>query len=32
MKIMIRGVLSEDCNECGFACPDKAITLKKVTF
>ena len=31
-KILIRGVLCEDCNECGFACPDKAIKIRKVTF
>ena len=31
-KIIIRGVLCEDCNECGFACPDKAIKIRKVTF
>jgi len=24
--------LCEDCNECGFACPDKAMEIKKVTW
>jgi len=32
MKIMVRGFLCEDCNECGFACPDKALRIRKVTF
>lgn len=31
-KIMIIGFLCEDCNECGFRCPFKAISIKKLTF
>ena len=31
-RIEVTEFLCEDCNECGFACPDKAIKLKKVTF
>jgi MinD superfamily P-loop ATPase len=31
-KIEITEFLCEDCNECGFACPDKALKIKKVTF
>jgi MinD superfamily P-loop ATPase len=33
-KIVVTEFLCEDCNECGFTCPDKAITipLELVTF
>jgi MinD superfamily P-loop ATPase len=31
-KIEVTEFLCEDCNECGYACPDKAITIKVVTF
>ena len=31
-KIEITEFLCEDCNECGFACPDKAITIKTITW
>jgi MinD superfamily P-loop ATPase len=31
-RIVITEFLCEDCNECGYACPDKAIIIKKVTF
>lgn len=31
-KVEVTEFLCEDCNECGFACPDKAIKIKKVTF
>jgi len=31
-KIIVTEFLCEDCNECGMACPDKAIKIKKVTF
>ena len=31
-KIEVTEVLCEDCNECGVVCPDKAITIKVVTF
>jgi len=31
-KIEITEFLCEDCNECGFICPDKALKIKKVTF
>ena len=31
-KIEITEFLCEDCNECGYACPDKAITIKIITW
>lgn len=31
-RIVVTEFLCEDCNECGYACPDKAIKIKKVTF
>ena len=31
-KILVTEFLCEDCNECGFACPDKAIEIVKVTW
>jgi MinD superfamily P-loop ATPase len=31
-RIEITEFLCEDCNECGFICPDNAITIKTVTF
>ncbi|MCX8204502.1 MAG: hypothetical protein N3H31_02480 [Candidatus Nezhaarchaeota archaeon] len=31
-KIVITEFLCEDCNECGFHCPDKAIKIKSLTF
>jgi MinD superfamily P-loop ATPase len=31
-RIEVTEFLCEDCNECGFACPDEAITIVKVTF
>ncbi len=33
-KLLVTELLCEDCNECGFSCPDKAITLdiNKVTW
>ena len=31
-KVEVTEFLCEDCNECGFACPDKAIVIKLVTF
>jgi MinD superfamily P-loop ATPase len=31
-RIEITEFLCEDCNECGFICPDKAIKIKIVTF
>jgi MinD superfamily P-loop ATPase len=31
-KIEVTEFLCEDCNECGYVCPDKAITIKVVTF
>ena len=31
-KIAVTEFLCEDCNECGFACPDKAITITEVTW
>ena len=31
-KIIVTEFLCEDCNECGMACPDKAIKIKKITF
>lgn len=33
-RIVVTEFLCEDCNECGFTCPDHAITipLKLVTF
>lgn len=31
-RIEVTEFLCEDCNECGFACPDKAIKITIVTF
>lgn len=31
-KIVVTEFLCEDCNECGFHCPDVAIKVKKMTF
>jgi MinD superfamily P-loop ATPase len=31
-KVIVNDFLCEDCNECGFACPDKAIEIKEVTW
>ncbi len=31
-KILVTEFLCEDCNECGFACPDKAMEITKVTW
>ncbi len=31
-RIEVTEFLCEDCNECGFICPDKAIKIKTVTF
>jgi MinD superfamily P-loop ATPase len=31
-KIVVTEFLCEDCNECGFRCPDKAIKIKDLTF
>ena len=31
-KVVVTEFLCEDCNECGFACPDKAITITEVTW
>lgn len=31
-KLQITEFLCEDCNECGFRCPDRAIKIKEVTF
>ena len=31
-RIVVTEFLCEDCNECGMACPDRAIAIKKVTF
>ncbi len=31
-KIEVTEFLCEDCNECGFHCPDKAIRIRKLTF
>ncbi len=31
-KVLVTEFLCEDCNECGFACPDQAITIEEVTW
>lgn len=31
-KVEVTEFLCEDCNECGFRCPDKAITIKEITW
>ncbi len=31
-RIVVTEFLCEDCNECGFACPDKAISIENVTW
>ena len=31
-RVVVTEFLCEDCNECGFACPDKAITIEEVTW
>ncbi len=31
-EIVVTEFLCEDCNECGFRCPDKAIKIKELTF
>ena len=31
-RIVVTEFLCEDCNECGFACPDKAIAIEEVTW
>ena len=31
-KVIVTEFLCEDCNECGFACPVKAITIERVTW
>jgi len=31
-RIVVTEFLCEDCNECGFRCPDKAIKIKDLTF
>lgn len=31
-RVQVTEFLCEDCNECGFRCPDKAIKIKDVTF
>ena len=31
-KIVVTEFLCEDCNECGFVCPDKAMEIKEFTW
>ncbi|RLF15587.1 MAG: ferredoxin [Thermoprotei archaeon] len=31
-KVVVTEFLCEDCNECGFRCPDRAIKIKDLTF
>jgi MinD superfamily P-loop ATPase len=31
-RIVVTEFLCEDCNECGFRCPDRAIKIKDLTF